>query len=339
MTRSYAFAPPLLDIRALSVRFNGTPAVSEVSLQLAAGEILALVGESGSGKSTIALAIPRLLPPSARMTGQILVRGEDMLLLAEDRLHRRRGVEIGMIFQDPAGSLNPLMTVGEQISETLRAHLGLSASAARRRAVELLDQVHILEPARHARSYPHELSGGMKQRAMIAIAIACGPKLLIADEPTTALDSASRRAVLELLHQLRQDLSLGILLISHDLGMVAEWADRVAVLYAGRVCEDGEADAIFVGPRHPYTRGLLAASPLFSRVQHYSAGALVEIPGSPPRPGETQGCAFAPRCAEAQDSCRLQQPPLLIDEAEGNHRLACPVALPQARFHDAAAAE
>jgi peptide/nickel transport system ATP-binding protein len=339
MTRSHPFASPLLDIRGLSVDFGGTPAVSDVSLQLAAGEILALVGESGSGKSTAALSIPRLLPPSARITGQILVRGEDMLLLREDRLHRRRGAEIGMIFQDPSGSLNPLMTVGEQISETLPAHLGLSSVAARRRAIELLDQVHILEPARHAKSYPHELSGGMKQRAMIAIAIACGPKLLIADEPTTALDSANRRAVLELLHQLRQDLSLGILLISHDLGMVAEWADRVAVLYAGRVCEDGKADAIFANPRHPYTRGLLAASPLFSRVQHYSAGALAEIPGSPPRPGQIDGCAFAPRCAEAQNSCREHRPPLLTVNAEGSHRLACPVALAQARFYGPAAAE
>ncbi len=334
-----AVVPPLLEVRDLSIRFGRTEAVRHVSFSLERGETLALVGESGCGKSSTALSLLRLLPPEAEVTGEVLLSGENLLALSAPSLRRRRGAEISMIFQDPAGSLNPLMTIGAQIGESLSLHLGLSGRAARARAIELLDLVHIAAPQRQVDSYPHQLSGGMKQRAMIAMAIACGPKLLIADEPTTALDASIRGAVLDLLDQLRRDMSLGILLISHDLGMVGEWADRVAVMYAGRICEEGTADRLFRAPRHPYTRGLLAASPLFSPVDHYSRGRLQEIPGLPPRAGASEGCAFAPRCPYVQPMCHSVQPPLVAVDSAGRHHLACPVALTPENARVAAAAE
>jgi peptide/nickel transport system ATP-binding protein len=339
MTRQDATGPRLLEVRDLSVSFGATDSVSGVSFSLERGEALALVGESGSGKSTTALSLLRLLPPQARVTGEVLLCGENLLSLSAAALRQRRGAEISLIFQDPASALNPVMTIGDQIGESLSAHLGLSARAARARAIELLDLVRIAAPRQHVNSYPHQLSGGMKQRAMIAMAIACGPKLLIADEPTTALDASVRGAVLDLLDQLRRDMSLGVLLISHDLGLVGEWADRVAVMYAGRICEEGDAKALFRAPMHPYTRGLLAASPLFSSAGHYSEGRLQEIPGLPARSARAEGCAFVPRCRHAQASCRVVSPPLLAIGPAARHRLACPVAQTSETARVAVAAE
>jgi peptide/nickel transport system ATP-binding protein len=337
--RDHADALPILEVRDLSISFGKVEVVSHIDFSLQSGEKFALVGESGSGKSTAALSLLRLLPQYARVTGQVLLHGDDVLALPLSSLRRRRGADIAMIFQDPSGSLNPLMTIGDQIGESLSLHLGLSRRTARARAVALLDQVHIPEPQREVNSYPQQLSRGMKQRAMIAMAIACEPKLLIADEPTTALDAPLRGAMLNLLDQLQRDMSLGILLISHDLGLVGRWADRIAVMYAGRICEEGTADELFRAPRHPYSRGLLAASPLFSAVSHYTEGRLKEIPGFPVRSTGTEGCAFAPRCSDAQPACWSVPPPLVAIDSPGFHRLACPVAVMPEKAHAAAAAE
>ena len=268
---------PLLAIRGLNVRFQRERVVSALDLQIFEGETLALVGESGCGKSTTALSILRLLPPSARVEGEIWLDGKDLLRLPPPAMERIRGRDISMIFQEPMSSLNPLYTVGDQIAETLRQHHGLSAKAAHARATELLDLVHIPEPQRRVDDFPHQLSGGQRQRVMIAMAVACRPRLLIADEPTTALDVTIQAQILELLDALRREFSMSLLLISHDLGLVSEWAHRVAVMYAGEKVEEAATAQLFAAPAHAYTKGLLGASLHGGRNLHYSQTCLPEI--------------------------------------------------------------
>lgn len=267
----------LLDIQGLNVAFPGHEAVRGLDLQLRGGETLALVGESGCGKSTTALALLGLLPRHARATGRILFEGQDLLALPERQRCALRGDRIAMIFQEPMTSLNPVLTLGDQIGEALRLHRGASARTARARAIELLDLVRVPEPQRRVDDYPHLLSGGQRQRAMIAAAIACQPALLVADEPTTALDVTVQAQILQLLDDLRSELNMGLLLITHDLAVVGEWADRVAVMVRGEKVEEGPAAALLSQPRHPYTRGLLGASLRLDDATHYSTLRLPEI--------------------------------------------------------------
>lgn len=272
---------PLLSAQDLSVSFHGTQgvyhAVKNFSFSIAREETLALVGESGCGKSTTALAIMQLLAPGARVSGRISFAGANLLSLAARDMRKLRGNEISMIFQEPMTSLNPVYSIGWQIVETLRQHERLSAQAARQKAIELLDLVRMPEPQRRIDDYPHQLSGGQRQRVMIAMAVACKPALLIADEPTTVLDVTIQAQVLELLDQLRRDLAMGVLLITHDLGVVAQWADRVAVMYGGEQMEEGVTQSLFRTPAHPYTQGLLGASLHGGKTLHYSEARLPEI--------------------------------------------------------------
>ncbi len=272
---------PLLDVRGLDVHFDSHRgahhAVRNLDFQLAQGQTLALVGESGCGKSTTALSILRLLGPEARITGQVRLQDTDILALPPRELRALRGRDVSMIFQEPMTSLNPVHTVGAQIIETLRLHQGLSRQAARARTLEMLELVGIPEPARRIDDYPHHLSGGQRQRVMIATAVACQPRLLIADEPTTALDVTVQARILELLDRLRRDLSMGLLLITHDLGVVSQWADRVLVMFDGQCVEEGAAGEVFAHPRHAYARGLLGASLHAGKEAHYTAGLLPEI--------------------------------------------------------------
>lgn len=274
-------AAPLLDIRGLDIAFRGArgpiQAVRGLDLQIQRGETLALVGESGCGKSTTALAILRLLAPGATLQGKILLDGRDIVAMAPAELRALRGRDISMVFQEPMTSLNPVHSIGAQIMETLRRHEGLSAAAARRRAAELLDLVRIPEPQRRLDDFPHHLSGGQRQRVMIAMAVACRPRLLVADEPTTALDVTVQAQILELLDGLRREFDMGLLLITHDLGLVAQWADRVAVMYAGEKVEQAATAELFARPAHAYTRGLLGASLHAGRSLHYTAERLPEI--------------------------------------------------------------
>jgi peptide/nickel transport system ATP-binding protein len=316
---------PLLDVTGLRVAFGDKEAVRGLDFTLHEGETLALVGESGSGKSLTALSVMDLLPGAARIAGgTVRFAGRDVATLSPRARRALRGGEIGMIFQEPMTSLNPVMTIGAQIVEALAQHQPLSRAAARARALELLDLVRIPDPARRFADYPHQLSGGMRQRVMIAIAVACGPRLLIADEPTTALDVTIQAQVLELLDRLRRELSMAMLLITHDLGVVGQWADRVVVMYAGRKVEEGDPADLFAQPLHPYTRGLLSAAPRLEDSYHYSDGPLVEIPGSIASAAGQAGCAFAPRCAHALDGCRTQVPALRLF-APGR-QVACPPA-------------
>ncbi len=268
---------PLIDIQGLNVAFPGHQAVRNLDLQLRAGETLALVGESGCGKSTTALALLGLLPRHAKVQGRVLFEGQDLLALPERRRCALRGDRIAMIFQEPMTSLNPVLTLGDQIGEALRLHRGASARAARARAIELLDMVRVPEPQRRVDDYPHHLSGGQRQRAMIAAAIACQPALLVADEPTTALDVTVQAQILSLLDDLRGELGMGLLLITHDLAVVGEWADRVAVMVHGEKVEEGAASVLLSHPRHPYTRGLLGASLRLDDATHYNTLRLPEI--------------------------------------------------------------
>jgi len=322
---------PLLEVRDLTVRFPKLEPVRGLSFSVEAGETVAIVGESGSGKSLTALALMRLLPRTARIPGgQALFGGRDLLQLSDREMRRLRGREIAMIFQEPMTSLNPVRTVGWQIAEVLRQHEGLSAKAARARAIELLDVVRIPDPQRRVDDFPHHLSGGMRQRVMIAIAIACRPRLLIADEPTTALDVTIQAQVLDLLDRLRRELSMGVVLITHDLGIVAQWADRVVVMYAGREVEQALPGPLFAQPLHPYTQGLLAASPRLRPDHHYRDGPLTEIRGNIASAVGQAGCAFAPRCTLARASCRASVPPLL--SAGADRLVACPVTVPEPGF-------
>ncbi|MDR5760367.1 ABC transporter ATP-binding protein [Caballeronia sp. LZ035] len=267
----------LLEVRGLQVNFGAHRAVRGIDLDIAAGETLALVGESGCGKSATALSLMRLLPAPGRVTGSVRFDGRDVLALNPRDMRALRGRDISMIFQEPMTSLNPVLPVGAQIVETLRQHESLSKQAAQRRAVELLDLVHVPEPQRRVADYPHELSGGQRQRVMIAMAVACRPRLLIADEPTTALDVTIQARILELLDELRRELSMSLLLITHDLGVVAQHADRVAVMLAGEKVEEGPVEQLFTRPQHAYTRGLLGASLNLSNEVHYREWKLPEI--------------------------------------------------------------
>ena len=306
-------AAPLLDVRDLRVTF-ATPrgavrAVDGAGITVDAGEVVGLVGESGSGKSVTLRAITRLLHGNAAVSGQVLWRGRDLLTLPEPALRAVRGREIAMVFQEPMAALNPVLTVGQQIDESLAAHGGLDGRARRARALELLDLVGIAAGAQRLRSYPHEFSGGMRQRAMIAIALAPQPMLLLADEPTTALDVTIQDQVLRLLLRLTGELGMGMVLVTHDLGVVAETCSRVCVMYAGRVVEAGPVAALFARPRHAYTAALLRSMP------GVGAGParrpLVPIPGQPPRLDQAiPGCPFVPRCGFVEERCRTVAPPL-----------------------------
>ncbi|CAH0264345.1 ABC transporter ATP-binding protein [Roseomonas sp. CECT 9278] len=316
---------PLLSVRDLALHIPVPPhvlrAVDGVSFDLRRGETLGLVGESGSGKTLTALMLMRLLEPplDSLPQGQVMLDGIDLMTLSEARMSALRGRTVSMVFQEPMTSLNPVMTVGRQIAEPLMRHLGLSAREAAARAEEMLRLVHIPDPRRVAGAYPHLLSGGMRQRAMIAIALACRPAVLVADEPTTALDVTVQAQILELLGELQREMGSAILLITHDLAVIAETAHRVAVMYAGRIVEEAPVALLFAAPRHPYTRGLLASIP---RIERVPAATLPEIPGMVPGPADRPaGCAFTPRCARALPRCADAAPPL-ADLASG-HRVAC----------------
>ncbi len=319
---------PLLEVTALQTHF-ATPdgvvrAVEGLSFTVAAGETLAIVGESGCGKSVTSMSILRLIPsPPGRIAGSIRFQGQELLDLPEAGMRRIRGNEIAMIFQEPMTSLNPVLTIGRQITETLRLHQGLSAQAAAARAAETLSLVGIPAPERRAREYPHQLSGGMRQRVMIAMALACNPKLLIADEPTTALDVTIQAQILELMRGLKQRIGSAIMLITHDLGVVAETAERVVVMYAGRKVEEAPVAALFARPAHPYTVGLLGAVPkLVAEAGGAVRTRLAEIPGLVPSlRARIAGCAFAPRCARADDRCRTEAPALR--PLASGHEAAC----------------
>ncbi|MBM3537316.1 MAG: ABC transporter ATP-binding protein [Alphaproteobacteria bacterium] len=318
---------PLLVIDDLRTHFYTRDgivrAVDGVSYTVGAGETLAVVGESGCGKSVTSLSILRLIPqPPGRITGSIRFRGREMLDLPEAEMRRIRGNEISMIFQEPMTSLNPVLTIGRQIGETLRLHQGLDAAQAQERAIEMLRLVHIPEPARRVTQYPHELSGGMRQRVMIAMALACNPQLLIADEPTTALDVTIQAQILDLMRELKTKTGAAIILITHDLGVVAEMAQRVVVMYAGRKVEEASVEALFARPMHPYTRGLMNSVPKLGSTLRGEAQRLAEIPGLVPALNQPiEGCAFAPRCAIATERCRRELP--ILEEKEKGRWAAC----------------
>ncbi|MBV8192279.1 MAG: ABC transporter ATP-binding protein [Alphaproteobacteria bacterium] len=314
-----------LDVRELSTTLftrRGTlKAVDSLSLRVAAGETVALVGESGCGKSLSALSIMRLLPdPPARITsGAVVLNGRDIVAISEETMLDIRGKEIGMIFQDPMSSLNPVATVEKQIAEVLTTHTDLTRAAARDRALKLLELVGMPDAARRLDAYPHQLSGGMCQRVMIAMAIACSPSVLIADEPTTALDVTVQAQVLALLKRLQAESGMAMIFITHDLGVVAEIADRVVVMYAGRKVEEAPVDDLFERPLHPYTAGLIAATPVPGAER---AARLADIPGMvPPLGALPQGCAFAARCPRAMERCRLERPELTQPAA--GRQVAC----------------
>ena len=298
---------PLLSVRDLTVRFGPVIALQAVSFDVTAGEVLGVVGESGSGKSMTLRAILRVLPRVAETAGTIFWRGRDLTKLAEPEMRALRGGEIAIVFQEPTTALNPVLSVGLQIEESLSEHLRLRGRAARARAAELLDLVGIPDARRRLSSYPHEFSGGMRQRAMLAIALAAGPKLLLADEPTTALDVTIQDQILKLLLRLRRELAMSVVLVTHDLGIVAETCDRIAVLYSGRIMETGPVETILTRPAHPYTLGLINSVPQAKDARRH----LAAIPGSPPDALDLPpGCRFAPRCGMADRDCTREQPDL-----------------------------
>ena len=300
------------------MRIGSASPVQDLSFEVGAGEVLGLVGESGSGKSLTLRAILRLLPAAAQTSGQIVWQGRDLTSLAEPELRALRGHEIAIVFQEPMSALDPVLTVGLQITESLSEHLGLRGQAARSRAAELLDLVGIPDARRRLSSYPHEFSGGMRQRAMIAIALAAGPKLLLADEPTTALDVTIQDQILKLLLRLRTELSMSVVLVTHDLGIVAETCDRVAVLYSGRIMETGPVEALLTQPAHAYTLGLIRSVPHARQARQH----LASIPGTPPDPLDVPpGCRFAPRCGFADLDCVREQPDL--HAVTPTHATAC----------------
>jgi oligopeptide/dipeptide ABC transporter ATP-binding protein len=322
-----AEGPPNAERRLLSVEhlttgfdLNGrfVPAVIDVSFELNAGETLCLVGESGSGKSLTALSIMRLVQPPGRIArGRIIFQDRDLLAASEREMQRIRGAAIGLVFQEPMTALNPVFTIGSQIEETLRVHGQATRSTARQRAIELLDAVSIPEPSRRVRDYPHQLSGGLRQRALIAMALACNPALLIADEPTTALDVTIQAQILDLLRDLRRRFRLALLLITHDLGIVAQMADRVGVMYAGRIVEEAPVRVLFADPKHPYTQGLMASIPSGTRGSRLSA-----IPGTvPPLGALPPGCSFTPRCPRRFEPCPTAHPGVTTVSTE--HGVKC----------------
>ncbi|NYD43256.1 ABC transporter ATP-binding protein [Nocardioides panaciterrulae] len=329
----HAQTEPVLRVRDLSVEFvtesGRVSAVDGVDLTLGAGEIVGVVGESGCGKSVTSMSLAGLLPGTAKVTGSVQLRGDggrttELVGARGPALRRVRGREVAYIFQEPMTSLNPVLTVGSQVAEVLRAHEKISRRDARRRAVELLRLVGIPSPETRVDDYPHQLSGGMRQRVMIAMAVACDPKVLVADEPTTALDVTVQAGILQVLRDLRDRLGTSILFITHDLGVIADIADRVVVMYAGRVVESGPVEELFAHPRHRYTAGLMAASPQPGR--HAGTDRLDEIPGLVPVLSEQpDACTFADRCPAADQRCRTERPPLTSPGGAdaGPHRAAC----------------
>jgi peptide/nickel transport system ATP-binding protein len=323
-----ATTTPLLEIDALRTHFHtrdGTVrAVDGVSFSVYPGETLAVVGESGCGKSVTALSILRLIasPPGRTTAQKLRFEGLDLLTLPEAGMRKVRGNAISMIFQEPMTSLNPVLTIGRQIGETLTLHRGLSASNAAARAIEMLKLVGISEPERRVSQYPHQLSGGMRQRVMIAMALACDPRLLIADEPTTALDVTIQAQILDLMRGLQAKTGAAIMLITHDLGVVAEMAQRVIVMYAGRKVEEAPVAELFARPRHPYTQGLLHSIPRLGETEVSGRKQLAEIPGVVPSlKQQLPGCIFAPRCAYATERCKSEYPPL--EQKAPGHFVAC----------------
>jgi oligopeptide/dipeptide ABC transporter ATP-binding protein len=317
--------PPLLEVRDLRTYFytrrGVVRAVDGASLHIRHGEALGLVGESGSGKSVTCLSIVRLVPePGGRIVGgQVLLEGEDLLRKSSAELRRIRGKRVAMILQDPMVSLNPAFSIGNQVAEAIYVHLGMRGQPLRERVVDLLRQVRLADPLLQARRFPHQISGGMRQRVAGAIAISCWPSLIIADEPTTALDVTIQAQYLRLLKDIQRESNVGLIFVTHDLGIVARLCDRVAVMYAGRIVESGTVREIFNTPRHPYTIGLLGCLPRSGERRE----ALETIPGQPPDPARpTPGCAFAPRCSLVQDRCRAQAPALEPVSDDG-HLAAC----------------
>jgi oligopeptide/dipeptide ABC transporter ATP-binding protein len=317
----------LLEVRNLQTHFPTRSglvrAVDGVSFHIDRGELLGLVGESGCGKSITALSVMRLIAlPGRIVNGEILFDGKDLLKVSDSEMREMRGDDIAMIFQDPMTSLNPVFTVGEQIAEALRLHRKLSRKDARRATIEAMREVAIPDPARRVDDYPHQLSGGMRQRVMIAMALACNPKLLIADEPTTALDVTIQAQILELLDDLRKQRELAVLLITHDLGVVAEVADRVAVMYTGRIVEESPVEELFARPKHPYTEGLLRSVPKLTSTEIIRKERLETIEGVVPRPTDLPpGCHFAPRCPHRMPRCTTEEIPLY--QLEGNVEVRC----------------
>ena len=323
--------PPLLQVKDLRTYFYTeeglVKAVDGVTFDVQEGETLALVGESGCGKSVSALSLLKLLPiPPARIvSGEVLFEGDDLLKLDEDDLRKIRGNRISMVFQEPMTSLNPVLTIGKQMTEALELHLKLDRNAANARAVQLLEMVGVAEAERRITDYPHQFSGGMRQRVMIAMAMACNPKLLIADEPTTALDVTIQAQVLEVMARLSREFGTAVIIITHNLGVVARYADRVNVMYAGKIIETSTAEKVYADPRHPYTLGLLRSVP---RLDLGMGEKLIPIEGLPPDLGHLpEGCSFYPRCTYRIDKCREEYPPLaLVSE---NHYAACWVDVTQ----------
>jgi oligopeptide/dipeptide ABC transporter ATP-binding protein len=311
---------PLLEVADLRVDIGRVNIVDGMSFELQAGQVFGLAGESGSGKTMTALSLLGLLPGGARTSGRAMLDGVDLLTLDASAMRKVRGRKVAMVFQDPTSTLHPMLSIEHQLTEHLRYHLGMARGDARRRAVDLLTQVRIPNPDAALRGYPHQFSGGMRQRIQIAMALACEPRLLIADEPTTALDVTVQAGILRLLDRLRRETGLAVMLITHDLGVMSAVADRVTVMYAGRVVEEGPTADVLRRARHPYTRGLLDSLP------HPDAGdvPLVPIGGTPPSPAERpSGCAFHPRCRYALDRCRAEVPPLIALAPE--RAMACPV--------------
>jgi oligopeptide transport system ATP-binding protein len=315
----------MLEVSGLTVRFASqgqlVRAVENVSFSLQRGETLGIVGESGSGKSVTALSLMRLVPtpPGRIVGGSIVFDGQDVLAMTDAELRDLRGRQIAMIFQDPMTSLNPVLTIGRQLTEVLEEHLGLAPQASRKRAVELLAMVGIPSPEQRLGEYPHRFSGGMRQRVMIAMAMACSPRLLIADEPTTALDVTIQAQILDLIRTLQRETGMAVIIITHDLGVVAGMADRVAVMYGGRIVEEGPTEAVFTEPRMPYTIGLLGSIP---RLDDDESRRLEAIRGNPPVPiGEERSCRFAPRCDLAATPCRTASP--MLRAVGPDHLAAC----------------
>ena len=312
----------VLEVRDLELWFNGdygaVKILNKVSFDINKGETLGIVGESGCGKSMTSLCIMQLLnTPPAVINGSIKLRGRELLALSDKQMQQIRGNKISMIFQEPMTSLNPVFTIGNQLSETFMLHQGLSRKEAEKKAVELLEMVKIPLPEQRVKEYPHQLSGGMRQRVMIAMALACQPELLIADEPTTALDVTIQAQILDLMRQLQKDMGTAIAFITHDLGVVYEMCDRVLVLYCGEVMEEAPVEELFGDPKHPYTDGLMSTLPKFDQ-----PGKLPTIPGTVPPSGKyPKGCVFAPRCPYASEQCNTCKPPLV--DLGGDHKVRC----------------
>jgi len=315
--------PPLLQVRDLTVTYPGAAGavrvVDGVSLDLAPGEFLGIVGESGSGKTQLLLSLLGLNGTGARLDGSVRYRGEELVGASDRAFARLRGARIGMIFQDPMTALNPYLTVGAQLTEGIRHHQGIGRREARRRALELLDAVHVPEPRQRFAQHPHELSGGMRQRVVIAMTLICEPDIVLADEPTTALDVTVQAQILALLRDVRARTRAALVLVTHDLGVIAEVADRVAVMYAGRIVEQASVERLFAHPRHPYTEGLRRS---IVDLEGTLPARLASIQGNPPDPAALPpGCAFAPRCPYVLERCRAERPPLA--EAAPGHERAC----------------